>query len=198
MVHDISEETMVVAKKKPPPKFLKPAASKNLQASYDAIPKAQVHKAARNGYSTNGDAMRKAVSRYMRKQKDAGLRVKKKFVISSHTSFFNSVKKVHKEKGREAAMAYVGKNVQTRIVFKGNGAKVVKPNNTLSLTRCHRNNKSVTIEAPRFHVSMDDIQWHIWLGNKVPLFVIKKSGIQNAGFGLFASQKFEEGDTVSM
>ena len=188
---------MVVPTKKPPPRFYKP--TKNLQASYDAIPKAQQHKAARGGYSTKHDAMRKRISRFMQKQKDAGLSVPKVKTVS-HKKFFDSVCKVYKENGCEAAMAFVAKNVQIRIVFKGKGAKVVKPNNTLGVTRRHKNQKGITIEPANggLHVNMDDIEWHIWLGYKVPLFVIKMSGIPNAGLGVFAAQKFEEGDVVSM
>jgi hypothetical protein len=45
---------------------------------------------------------------------------------------------------------------------------------------------------------LDDIEWHIWLNNTVPLFVIKKSGVPNSGLGLFAAQQFDEGEVVSM
>ena len=195
---NLSEETMVVLTKKPPPRVFKPASQKNLQASYDAIPKAHANKAARGGYSTKPEAMRKAVSRYMQKQKDAGLSVRK--VTASHTKILENVCKVRKESGCEAAMAFVSKSVQIRIVFKGKGAKVVNANNTLALLRRHKNQMGITIEAPSggFHVGMDDIEWHIWLGHRVPLFVIKKSGIPEAGLGVFAAQKFEEGDLVSM
>ena len=194
--------TKKTAPKKPAPKktyTFKPSSTKNLQASYDAIPKKQTTRAAQGLYSTRNDAKRKQVSRYMQKQVDAGLSVKGK--PASHTKFFASVKKIHKDKGCEAAMAFVKNSLQTRIVFKGKGAKMVKGNNSLSVTRRHKGQREgFTIGAPSggFHVGLDDIEWHVWLSSKVPLFVIKKSGVPNAGLELFAAQQFGEGEVVSL
>jgi hypothetical protein len=194
--------TKKTAPKKPAPKktyTFKPSSTKNLQASYDAIPKKQTARAAQGLYSTRNDAKRKQVSRYMQKQVDAGLSVKGK--PASHTKFFASVKKVHKTIGCEAAMAYVTKNVQTRVIFKGKGARIIKNTNTMALIRRHDARKNPAFSIGHqfgFDVDLDDIEWHIWLNNTVPLFVIKKSGVPNSGLGLFAAQHFDEGEVVSL
>jgi hypothetical protein len=112
--------------------------------------------------------MRKQLSRFLKKQKDSGLSIPK--VTTSPTIFFKSVRKIQKETGSEAAMTFVAKSIQTRIVLMGKGTKVLNANNSLAFTRRHQNQTSITIEAPRVHVSIDDVEWHVWLASKsVPL-----------------------------
>ena len=108
--------------------------------------------------------------------------------------FVKQLEKLAKNNDPEKVSAIISKNIHARVILKNDGAKLVKPSNSMGIKTVHKKGK-LSLCFGLLQVKVENVEWHIYVDQN-HFFTIKLSLLPNAGYGLFAARDFERDDVV--